>query len=246
MVESAALEQALANSGRAIRRRRVHLYRPRRHQQQHLHAVARRQGAVARRRPRIETIARRHRPGIDRRDRPEAPRTRSSAPDSGSSAAIPPRPRPCSRWSAARSRALPRPGRRSRSASSPGCASARSGSSCRPRRNATPSCRTHRASPRSADTAGGQAVVRALRQRQCSRALAACPCPASRRISTKRAARRLRGDGQGSQLRRRRPQTQRELDPLPGVAVAELRRPDTQPPRRRARARQARLRAVGG
>ena len=37
-------------SRRAIRRGEVHLCRPRRHQQQHLHAVAHRQGAVARRR----------------------------------------------------------------------------------------------------------------------------------------------------------------------------------------------------
>ena len=99
-------------SRRPIRRGQVHLCRPRRHQQQHLHAVAHRQGAVARRRQAHGDLARRHRPGIDRGDRAAAAERTRSAPGSSSSAAIPPRARPCSPWSAARSRAPPPPGRR--------------------------------------------------------------------------------------------------------------------------------------
>ena len=137
-------------SRRAIRRGEVHLCRPRRHQQQHLHAVAHRQGAVARRCQAHGDLARRHRPGIDRGDRAAA-LERAHRHQVQAHQRLSRLERGDARDGTRRGRGRllvvgGGEGRQSRR----GCASARSGSSCRPRRSGSPSCRTRRAWARSA------------------------------------------------------------------------------------------------
>ena len=68
IVESAALEQVLGNTAAQYDAAQVHLCRPRRHLEQHLHAVAHLQGADDRGRAEDGDDHRRHRPGLDRRD----------------------------------------------------------------------------------------------------------------------------------------------------------------------------------
>ncbi len=72
IVELAALEQALANSGVQFDAAKFVYIGSRRHQQQHLHAVACGEGAVAGGCPAPRDDDRRHWSGLDRRDRPAA------------------------------------------------------------------------------------------------------------------------------------------------------------------------------
>ena len=95
-----------------IRCREIHLCRPRRHQQQHLHAVAH-APRCSRSKMRDGWKARPPEPGRDRSRTPcRGFSMRSPEPGSSSSAAIPPPTRRCSRWSAARSTAPRHRGRR--------------------------------------------------------------------------------------------------------------------------------------
>ena len=137
-------------SRRAIRRGEVHLCRPGRHQQQHLHAVAHRQGAIARRCQARGDLARRHRPGIDRGDRAAAlERAHRHQVQAHQRLSRLERGHARDGTRRGRGRLLVMGGGEGRQ-SRRGCASARSGSSCRPRRSASPSCRTRRAWARSA------------------------------------------------------------------------------------------------
>ena len=150
-------------SRRAIRRGEVHLCRPRRDLEQHLHAVAHRKGAIDRRRQAHGDLARRHRPGLDRRDRAAAAQRarrhqvqahqRLSGLERGDAGDGARRGR----------RRLVVLGGGERRQRRTGCARRRSGSSCRPRRNASPNCRTRRASARSANARGQAGDSRSMR-----------------------------------------------------------------------------------
>ena len=150
IVESAALEQVLGNTaaqydaakftyvGRVATSNNIFM-------QWHTSKVQ----SIARLAEASRSIARRHRPGLDRRD---VPRLLNAIIGTKFrlSAAIPPRPRRCWRWSAARSKAPARPGRRCSSPSRTWLREKKIRIILQTQPERIPTCPTRRASPNTA------------------------------------------------------------------------------------------------